>query len=48
LGRFHRSVALPVQVQTNTVKAQYKDGILTVTLAKAEEAKPRQIQVQVS
>ena len=47
-GRFHRSVALPVQVQTNTVKAQYKDGILTVTLAKAEEAKPRQIQVQVS
>jgi HSP20 family protein len=47
-GRFHRSVALPVAVQTGNVKAQYKDGILTVTLAKAEEAKPKQIEVQVS
>jgi HSP20 family protein len=47
-GRFHRSITLPVAVQTNTVKAHYKDGILAVTLAKAEEAKPRQIEVQVS
>jgi HSP20 family molecular chaperone IbpA len=28
------------------VKASYKDGLLTVTLPKAEEAKPRQIQIQ--
>jgi len=47
-GRFHRSVTLPVTVQTDNVKAQYKDGILTVTLSKAEEAKPKQIEVQVS
>jgi HSP20 family protein len=47
-GRFHRSVSLPVQVQPDTVKAQYKDGILGVTLQKAEEAKPKQIEVQVS
>jgi HSP20 family protein len=47
-GRFHRSVTLPVSVQADNVKAQYKDGILTVTLAKAEEAKPKQIEVQVS
>jgi len=47
-GRFHRSVTLPVTVQTSDVKAQYKDGILAVTLAKAEEAKPKQIEVQVS
>jgi HSP20 family protein len=47
-GRFHRSVTLPVPVQTDNVKAQYKDGILTVTLAKAEEAKPKQIEVHVS
>jgi HSP20 family protein len=47
-GRFHRSVTLPLPVQTSNVKAQYKDGILTVTLAKAEEAKPKQIEVQVS
>ncbi len=47
-GRFSRSVTIPLRVETNTVKAQYKDGILTVTLAKAEEAKPKQIEVQVS
>ena len=47
-GRFHRSITLPLPVQTNNVKAQYKDGILAVTLAKAEEAKPKQIEVQVS
>lgn len=47
-GRFHRSVTLPVPVQATTVTAQYKDGILAVTLAKAEEAKPKQIDVQVS
>jgi HSP20 family protein len=47
-GRFSRSVTLPVLVQASNVKAQYKDGILTVTLAKAEEAKPKQIEVQVN
>ena len=47
-GRFHRSVTLPVTVQPNNVTAQYKDGILAVTLAKAEEAKPKQIEVKVS
>ena len=47
-GQFHRSLTLPVPVRTDNVKAQYKEGILTVTLAKAEEAKPKQIEVQVS
>jgi HSP20 family protein len=47
-GRFHRSLTLPVRVSADSVKAQYKEGILTVTLAKAEEAKPKQIEVQVS
>ena len=45
-GRFTRSLALPMQVDGNRVKAGYKDGLLTVTLPKAEEAKPRQIQIQ--
>ena len=47
-GRFHRSVTLPLLVRADNVTAQYKDGILAVTLAKAEEAKPKQIDVQVS
>jgi len=44
-GRFQRTVALPKPVNSETVKATYKDGILTVTLPKTEEAKPRQIQI---
>lgn len=45
-GRFTRSISLPKQVDGGRVKASYNDGILTVTLPKAEEAKPRQIQIQ--
>jgi len=44
-GKFQRSVELPKAVDSNAVKATYKDGILTVILPKTEEAKPRQITV---
>jgi len=47
-GKFQRSLTLPTRVANKDVKATYKDGILTVTLPKAEEAKPRQIEVSVS
>jgi HSP20 family protein len=47
-GRFQRTISLPKQVDVNAIKAAYKDGILTVTLPKAPEAKPRQIEVNVS
>jgi HSP20 family protein len=47
-GKFRRSISLPTRVDANKVTATYKDGILTVTLPKAEEAKPKQIQVNVS
>jgi len=47
-GRFHRTLALPKPVQSDKAKASYKDGILTVTLPKTEEAKPKQIEVNVS
>ena len=35
-------------IDTNQVKAEFRDGVLTVTLPAREEAKPRQIQVQVN
>jgi HSP20 family protein len=45
VGRFQRTISLSSSVKADKVSAQYKDGVLTVTLPKAEEAKPRQIQV---
>lgn len=47
-GRFHRSISLPKPVKTEAIKAAYRDGILTVTMPKTEEAKPRQIEVNVN
>jgi HSP20 family protein len=47
-GRFQRAVSLPATVSAKDVRAEYKDGILTVTLPKSEEAKPKQIEVNVS
>ncbi len=46
-GRFSRSISLPFQVQTDKITANYTDGVLAVTLPKAEEAKPKQIQISV-
>ena len=46
VGTFRRSIALPTRVDANKVSATYQDGILKVTLPKAEEAKPKQIQVR--
>ncbi len=47
-GRFQRSITLPTAVQADKIEATYKDGVLTLTLPKAEEAKPKQIQVKTS
>jgi HSP20 family protein len=44
-GKFSRALTLPTAVAGDKVKANYKDGILTVMLPKAEEAKPKQITV---
>ena len=46
-GTFMRSFSLPVTVKQDEVKARFKDGILEVTLPKAEVAKPKQVKVEV-
>ena len=46
-GKFVRHLQLPVEVDEGKVRADYKDGLLIVTLPKAEKAKPKQITVQV-
>jgi HSP20 family protein len=45
-GTFNRTVTLPTEIDPERVDARYADGILTLTLPKAEEAKPRQITVR--
>ena len=47
-GAFTRAFTLPSSVDTANVKADYKDGVLRITLPKREEAKPKQIQVQIA
>ena len=45
-GTFNRAVTLPSEVDAERVDARYTDGILTLRLPKAEQAKPRQIAVR--
>ena len=47
-GRFQRTLSLPKPVKASDIKAAYKDGILTITMPKTEEAKPKQITVDVA
>lgn len=47
-GAFARSFTLPNTVQPDKVKARFKDGVLEVTLPKAEETRSRQIQVEMA
>jgi HSP20 family protein len=47
-GAFERTFTLPATVDAANIKASYENGLLTVTLPKVEQAKPRQIQVAVS
>ncbi|MGB5551884.1 MAG: Hsp20/alpha crystallin family protein, partial [Thermoanaerobaculia bacterium] len=44
-GSFSRSFSLPSQVDSSKVEASFKDGLLTVEIAKAEQAKPRKIEI---
>lgn len=47
-GKFVRIVDLPLEVEGGEIEAQYKNGLLFVTIPKAEKAKPRQINVKIA
>ncbi|HNW91568.1 MAG TPA: Hsp20/alpha crystallin family protein [bacterium] len=44
-GSFTRSLTLPNTINHESIKASHKDGVLTLTMAKREETKPRQIKI---
>lgn len=47
-GTFSRSFSLPNSVDTQAIKAEYTDGVLSVTLPKRAESKPKQVKINVS
>ena len=47
-GKFSRTLELPVDIDPNKISAQCKDGIMQISLAKAEHAKPKKIEIKLS
>lgn len=47
-GSFSRTIPLPVEVDTERVKASFKNGILELVIPKKEESKPKEIKIEVS
>ena len=47
-GKFVRTITLPVEIEESKISAEYRNGLLLITMPKAEKAKPKQITVQVS
>lgn len=47
-GKFHRTIPLSANIDNQNVKAEYNDGLLTLTLPKAEEEKRKTVKVEVS
>ena len=45
-GQFRRVVRIPGRLASDEVKAEYRDGVLTVRLPKAKEARPRRVQIE--
>ena len=45
-GTFERSIALPTEVVADNARAEFENGILTITLPKAEEVKPKIINIK--
>jgi HSP20 family protein len=47
-GRFERNFTIPDDADSNNVKAEYKDGVLRVHVAKSEKALPKQVEVKIN
>ena len=45
-GNFNRIIALPADIQVGKIEASYVDGVLSITIPKAEEAKPKKITIK--
>lgn len=46
-GRYYRSFTLPSKVKDDKIEAEFKDGQLKITVPKAEEAKPKELEIKV-
>ncbi len=47
-GKFQRSFRLPQNVKKNDIKAEFRNGVLDIVVPKAEEAKPKEIEIDVN
>ena len=47
-GKYYRSFTLPKEIKEDKIKAEFKDGQLTVTIPKADEVKPKEIEISVN
>jgi len=47
-GKFSRTIDLPSEIDPDRTSAEYRDGVLRITMAKSEHAKPRKIEVKLS
>jgi HSP20 family protein len=47
-GGYYRSFTLPQQIKEDKIEAEFKDGALTITVPKSEEAKPKEIEIKVN
>jgi len=46
-GKFYRTFSLPQEIQQEKIEAEFKDGQLTITIPKAEEAKPKELDIKI-
>ncbi len=46
-GKFQRTIALPNEIDIEKIKADYKDGVLKITLPRSEKSKPKEIKIDI-